>query len=295
MMTTGLLRIAATLAAVMTLGMSLGAQAQPATRPAGGATDVIRPPRREEKPANPPPPTLWIIGDSTVRNGQGDGGNGQWGWGSRLGQYFDTTKINVVNRALGGTSSRTFMTMGRYDAVLAEAKAGDYLLMQFGHNDDIALNDAVRARGTIKGIGEETEEIDNMVTKKHEVVHTFGWYIAKYVKDAKAKGMTPIICSWIPRLPSKPVTPTTQPGSYQLWAQQVAEREGAAYIDLRSLIYAEYAKMTPEDIKEKYFAHDPKTGKVDSTHTSDAGAVLNAQKVVEGVKGLDLPLKTFLK
>jgi hypothetical protein len=53
-------------------------------------------------PANPNLPTLFLIGDSTVRNGQGDGANGQWGWGEPLVGYFDTAKINVVNRALGG-------------------------------------------------------------------------------------------------------------------------------------------------------------------------------------------------
>src|SRR3984957_5337775 len=61
-------------------------------------------------PANPSLPTLWLIGDSTVRNGTlGDNGpTGQWGWGAPFPAYFDLTKINVVNRAFGGTSSRTF-------------------------------------------------------------------------------------------------------------------------------------------------------------------------------------------
>src|SRR5437899_4980413 len=63
------------------------------------------PPMRN--PANPKLPTLFIIGDSTVRNGQGDGRNGQWGWGDIVGEYFDQAKINVVNWALGGRSSRT--------------------------------------------------------------------------------------------------------------------------------------------------------------------------------------------
>ena len=53
-------------------------------------------------------------------------------------------------------------------------KAGDFVIMQFGHNDGGPLNDSSRARGTIKGTGEETEEIDNLLTKKHEVVHTYG-------------------------------------------------------------------------------------------------------------------------
>ena len=58
-------------------------------------------------PIDPKLPTLWLIGDSTVRNGQDNGGNGQWGWGNPIVHYFDKTKINVQNRGAGGTSSWT--------------------------------------------------------------------------------------------------------------------------------------------------------------------------------------------
>ncbi len=110
-------------------------------------------------------PTLFIIGDSTVRNGQGDGKNGQWGWGDLIGVYFDSSKINVVNCALGGRSSRTFITEGHWDKVLAQLKPGDFVMMQFGHNDGGALNDDSRARGSIKGTGDESQEIDNLLTR----------------------------------------------------------------------------------------------------------------------------------
>lgn len=71
--------------------------------------------------------------------------------------------------------------------------------MQFGHNDNGAINDASRARASLKGIGEETQAIDNLLTKKPEVVHTYGWYLRKFIADTKAKGVTPIVCSLIPR------------------------------------------------------------------------------------------------
>ena len=82
----------------------------------------------------------------------------------------------MKNRALGGTSSRTFQTKGLWEAVLKDLQKGDFVLMQFGHNDNGPMNDTLRARGTIKGVGEETEEIDNLITKQHEVVHSYGWY-----------------------------------------------------------------------------------------------------------------------
>src|SRR4051794_33678977 len=75
---------------------------------------------------NPSLPTLWLVGDSTVRNGSGTGGNGQWGWGDRIARYFDTSRINVINRARGGRSSRTFQSEGLWDAVLKDSKPGDF-------------------------------------------------------------------------------------------------------------------------------------------------------------------------
>ncbi|HEY0039157.1 MAG TPA: SGNH/GDSL hydrolase family protein, partial [Flavisolibacter sp.] len=80
-------------------------------------------------------PTFYIIGDSTVRNGSGSGQNQQWGWGSFIAEHFDTTKISIQNHAIGGRSSRTFINEGRWDKIMKDLKKGDYVIMQFGHND----------------------------------------------------------------------------------------------------------------------------------------------------------------
>src|SRR5207244_3962842 len=87
------------------------------------------------EPANAKLPSLILIGDSTVRNGrddgQGKGADGQWGWGNPIAAAFDPAKINVVNRAIGGLSSRTYLTGGHWERTLAFVKAGDVVLMQF--------------------------------------------------------------------------------------------------------------------------------------------------------------------
>jgi lysophospholipase L1-like esterase len=150
------------------------------------------------EPANPKLPSLLLIGDSTVRNGSGTGGGGQWGWGDFLAPFFDTNRLNVVNRALGGTSSRTFYR-DQWPRVLAMLKPGDFVIMQFGHNDGSAVNDASRARGTIKGVSDESQAITNLITKKFEVVHSFGWYEKQLIAEARATGATPMVCSLIPR------------------------------------------------------------------------------------------------
>src|SRR5215471_12245876 len=86
-------------------------------------------------------PVFYIIGDSTVKNGKGKGDGGLWGWGNFLDGYFDTTRISVRNHALGGRSSRTFITEGHWDVVLSTLKKGDYVILQFGHNDSGPLDD----------------------------------------------------------------------------------------------------------------------------------------------------------
>lgn len=242
-------------------------------------TDANPRPRRPlPEPANPKLPTLFLIGDSTVRNGQGDGAGGQWGWGEPFVAYFDPTKINVVNRAVGGLSSRTYLTGGHWDKVLAMLKPGDFVVMQFGHNDNGPLNDNSRARGTIKGTGAETEEIDNMLTKKHEVVHSYGWYLRKFIADARAKGATPIVCSLVPRKIWKDGKIARNAADYAGWAADVAQSEHVAFVDLNEIIARQYDELGPEKV-EPLFA-DP------HTHTSRAGAELNAASVIAGLKGL---------
>jgi lysophospholipase L1-like esterase len=230
------------------------------------------------EPANPELPSIVLIGDSTVRNGRGDGAGGQWGWGDPLAEFFDPAKINVVNRAVGGLSSRTFLTQGHWERALTLLKPGDYLLMQFGHNDDGPLNDTSRARGTIKGMGEETETIDNLLTKETETVHSYGWYLRHYIREAKARGAIPIVCTPIPRKIWKDGRIVRTPDSYPDWAIAVAKQEGIGLIDLNRMIADRYDAMGEARV-EKLFA-DP------HTHTSRAGAELNAAIVVSGLKAL---------
>lgn len=234
-------------------------------------------------------PTIFTIGDSTVKNGKGDGANGQRGWGDPFQQYFDTTKVLVKNRALGGTSSRTFQTKGLWEEVLKELKKGDFVLMQFGHNDGGAINDTLRARGTIKGVGEETEEIENLITKQHEVVHSYGWYLRKMVREAKAKGATPIIVTPIPRNDWENVTIKRTPGSYPYWAMQVAHQEGIQYIDLNKKMSEMLDGLGEAQVTGAYFFA------TDHTHTSAIGAMQAASLVVDGIRAnKKMGLKPYL-
>jgi lysophospholipase L1-like esterase len=99
--------------------------------------------------------TIFIVGDSTVKCGQDKGDDGHWGWGNPIKYHFDTSYVKVENYALGGTSSRTFQTRGLWQQVVDKIQPGDYVLIQFGHNDGGPYNTG-RARASIKGTGEDT-------------------------------------------------------------------------------------------------------------------------------------------
>jgi lysophospholipase L1-like esterase len=243
--------------------------------------------RRENFPANTNLPSLFLIGDSTVRNGQGRGDGGQWGWGDQLALYFDTNKINVVNRALGGTTSRTFYR-DFWPRTLALIKPGDFVIMQFGTNGG-TVNDTARARGELHGIGDETQDITNFVTKKFETVHTFGWYEMKMIAEARAKGATPMICSLIPRnawRDGKVVR--SGMNSAAGWAAEAARAANAPFIDLNEIIARQYDSLGPEKVNELFVVNA-------GPHTSLAGAQTNAACVIAGLKGLkENPLAGFL-
>ena len=240
------------------------------------------------EPENAARSTLWLIGDSTVRNGRGDGEGGQWGWGDALAAHFDPERMNVVNRAVGGLSSRTFRTQGHWERVLGLAKAGDFLLLQFGHNDNGPLNDDSRARGTIKGVGDEVETIDNLLTGQREDVHSYGWYLRTYVREAKARGITPIVCSPVPRKTWQDGRIARSRDSYAGWARKVAAEEGVAFVDLNERIALRYEALGEEKVNALFAdAH---------THTSRAGAELNAAIVADAVRELrETGLAEFLK
>lgn len=227
---------------------------------------------------NPKKPVVYIVGDSTVKNGKGDGAGGLWGWGDFFGQFLDSSKVVIQNHALGGTSSRTFIDKGLWESVLNLLQKGDYVIIQFGHNDNGPINDTIRARGTIKGIGDETQEIDNLITKKHEIVHSYGWYIRKYVKEAKSKGAIPIVLSQTPRNEWSDNKVERRTETYSLWTKEVATKEGALYIDLNAIIATKYEQLGQEKVKTFF----PK----DHTHTNLDGAILNAEILAESLQKL---------
>ena len=239
------------------------------------------------EPANSKLPTLWIIGDSTVRNGTlGDGSNmNQWGWGAPIVACFDLDRINVVNRAFGGTSSRTFYNGFFWQNLRPQIRKGDFVLLQFGAND----NGGANGKGALKGAGTETENI--VRNGRTETVHTLGWYLWQFVKETRERGGTPIICSLTPR------KNWTADGHFRrdntthaAWAAEVAKETGTPFVDLYELIARKYEALGSEKVDSLYVPSP-----MEKLHTGWDGAVINAECVIAGLKGLkENPLAPFL-
>ena len=157
---------------------------------------------------------------------------------------FDSSKIKVENRALGGRSSRTFQTEGLWAKIVANMKTGDFVLMQFGHNDGGPL-DSGRARASLKGIGDETREIVDAKGNK-EIVHTYGWYMKKYCTDAKDMGATPIVVSPIPRNNWKDNKVARASKDYGKWSDESAKATGLAFVDLNEIVAVDHENLGKE-------------------------------------------------
>ncbi|HEU4780126.1 MAG TPA: rhamnogalacturonan acetylesterase [Steroidobacteraceae bacterium] len=234
---------------------------------------------------------IFVAGDSTAAS-YNPGPKNQQGWGAVLQPFF--THLRVVNVARGGRSSRTFITEGHWDRMLAEVRAGDFVIIQFGHNDSGATNAEppgstrpLRARGTIPGIGNESEQIDNVVTGKHEIVYTFGWYLRKMIADTREKGATPILFTLTKTNHWKDGRIPCDAETYRRWTLQTANNEKVAFVDLTRISADRFAREGPEAVTAQFID--------DTVHTNIAGAEANAKDAVSGLRAIkELPLRATL-
>ena len=232
---------------------------------------------------------LFVAGDSTAS--QFDSGNLQ-GWATVLQPFFAEDKLRVVNAAHSGSSSRTFITEGYWDRLLASVKPGDFVIIQFGLNDarpfkaEPGSEHPSAARGSLPGVGDESEDIDNAVTGKRETVRTFGWYLRKMIADSRARGATPILLTT--------TTPNAWSGrgilctsqTHRLWTHQTAARESVALVDLKRITADRYQRIGAAVVAGQF---------ADKMHTNLAGAEANAADVVAGLRTLQgLPFESML-
>jgi rhamnogalacturonan acetylesterase len=232
-------------------------------------------------------PSLYLVGDSMVKTGVGNGETGKWGWGDELIALFDHNRIHVFNIARGGRSTRSFIEEGSWLPIAEKMRAGDFLMLHFGHNDAANSQDHPD-RVSITGNGEQTigTGLGASPGVSPKVIHTYGWYLRQYVADAKANQGTAIICSSVPRPKWVNGKIERGVGGYAQWAREAAQTGGARFLDLNNLASDRYDK-TGQDKSAGLFA--------DAQHTTKAGARINAEAVAQGLREMkDCALAGYL-
>ena len=223
--------------------------------------------------------TVYSIGDSTMENTQNAKENPSRGWGQVLQQYF-TNEITVKNRAFSGRSSRSYINENRWDSVYRILKPGDYVLIQFGHND-------------------QKENDPNRYTNAHTA---YRHNLIRFVNETREKGAIPILLSSIVRRSfNEHGTLMGSLGDYPLETRLVAKEFNVEFIDLQYLTEVLLENYGPEKSKTLFLHFKPNEnpyypeGKEDNTHLSIEGANAIATIVVKEIKKMKIPLANQVK
>jgi lysophospholipase L1-like esterase len=223
------------------------------------------------------PPRIFIVGDSTACNYPPSQAP-RAGWGQVLPEFFGD-EVEVVNAAASGRSSKSFIAEKRLDKVLSGIEPGDYLLIQFGHNDQ--KPDAER----------HTDPFT-----------TYQEYLRVYINSAREKGVIPILLTPVNRrnFAAGGKLKLTH-GEYPAAMQQLGEELNVPVIDLGAKSQVLFEAWGETGTKKLFLWLKPgehpnyPEGVEDNTHFCVTGAVEIAKLVVEGIRELALPLAAYLK
>lgn len=258
---------------------------------------------------------VFVAGDSTASNYDVDV-LPRMGWGQIFDRQFkDAKQVQIVNVAQSGRSSRSFITEGWFDMIQADIRKGDYLLVQFGHNDEKCGEEPPRpapARDVI--------DIANLCTYPGAAAGVpaemgFQKTLEKYIAIARNVGATPVLITPVTRRQFKggTIAGTTHtwgkgkvPGDYSQTIRDTAKANQVALVDLDVKSMAFFNKMGEAASLDYYLAVDTakfpyyvgQTGardKPDNTHFQERGAEAIGGLVAEGLREAKLPIASLLK
>lgn len=224
-------------------------------------------------------PTLFLIGDSTMATKENPDKNPEHGWGQVLPQFL-TNGIEIQNHAVNGRSSKSFRTEGRWDKVEKQLKKGDFVIIQFGHNDQ-------KIKDSTKFTNPYTQYRANL---------------ERYVNEARAKGATPVLMTSIVRrnFNENGVLIDTHK-EYPLVVRMVANDLKVPFVDMQLLTEQMEIAYGPENSKKLHLYYkegeDPyyPKGKEDDTHLSKLGAETVAKLATKSLKALKIGLEKYIK
>ncbi len=241
--------------------------------------------------------TIFVIGDSTAAKKDLSTGSPERGWGMALQCYFDDQYIRVDNHAVNGRSSRSFINEGRWDKVLSLIKPGDYVIIQFGHNDEKPKPDRHTDPGS-----------------------TFDYNLAKFVRETREKGGIPVIMNPVVRRNFFVKAPTVADdeslrnttfkdgvkmiegdslvdthGLYRVAPRDVAERMNCYFVDANKITHDLEQSLGVEGSKKLHMWYKPgehpaiPKGRQDNTHYNIYGAHQVASRLADALC-IEIPL-----
>ncbi|KAI8937032.1 hypothetical protein NX059_006252 [Plenodomus lindquistii] len=214
--------------------------------------------------------TVYMAGDSTMARGNGviDG------WGVYL-PYSLT--LPVVNKAIGGRSSRSYTVEGRFDEIINLVKPNDIVIIEFGHNDGGSLSTTDNGRSVCPGTGSET--CQSTYNGQAVTVHTYNYYLTEAGKKLIAKGAKVIVASQTPNNPWETGSFVYSANRFVTYAKDVAKALGsnAMYVD-HGAYSANIWKSYGKTMTDALFAPG------DHTHTNPTGAAVIAKAFVKGIQ-----------
>ncbi|MBS1755181.1 MAG: right-handed parallel beta-helix repeat-containing protein [Bacteroidetes bacterium] len=223
-------------------------------------------------------PTIFLVGDSTMANKPVDD-NPERGWGQLFPNYMND-EVEIQNHAVNGRSTKSFINEHRWDTVMSRLKAGDFVMIQFGHNDS-KVNDSLRSAPA----------------------HTlYKQNLVRFVNDVRSKGATPILITPVMRRKFDSAGRfVDQHGDYPAVVKEVAASMHVMLIDLHKSSEALIVKEGVENSRRLFLNIPPhhfknyKGKEEDNTHFSEYGASSVASLVCESIKEQNLPLAKYLK
>ena len=224
------------------------------------------------------PITVYLAGDSTMAQKQPDK-RPETGWGEALQKFFDERRVRVENHAQNGRSTRTFISENRWQAIIAKLKPGDYVLIQFGHND------------------ESKEKVD-----RYTPPEDYRKNLVRFIEDVREKRATPVLLTPLMRrrFDKQGVFQDTH-GEYPDIVRGVAAEQRVALIDMHRKSEKVLKGYGAEESRKLFLQLKPgenpnyPQGIEDNTHFSPLGAETMARLAVEGIREQKLGLAKFLK
>lgn len=224
-------------------------------------------------------PTVYLVGDSTMA--LGGGGSGTQGWGVYV--PYSLTGVTVVNKAVAGRSARSYTDEGRFSSLATLVKSGDFVIIEFGHNDGGSLS-TDNGRSDCPGSGSET-----CTTAAGLVVQTYVTYLTNAAKLYTAKGAKVIISSPTPDNPCESGTCSYTPSRFTDYCKIVVQNvgNGSSFVDHGLYVANRFEALGVAETDAFY--------PVDHTHTSPAGADSVAGQFIKAALCSNSPLDHYIK